>query len=854
MTETLQLDQVIIVRLDEAPRLLIEWSPRWEGFVTSIGPALARSGPRLAGEAPLGGFPYRGMLTSLALQLFALFVLLALPREIDSLRPYAAPALRPDEVIYYSGDELPRTEDLSGSQSGSTGQAGGREARHRTQTIHVARGSSLAEKVVDAPNLKLPASEQAVANLLALKSTPAPPSAEGLRSSLTAPALAANVVAPAPANVADSYSRSMTLGSVIAPAPALSAKSSRSMPALQSSVVPPAPNAPSEHRLIAPSLDSSIIAPAPKLSGQHTLVAPYPKTNIVAPASTQVSSNQQRATPSLSASIVPPAPLANGPEVPSTRVRMNNVAVVPPPVSAPERDDVRKAKLNLPAPSVVAPPPSADARDLRRLQSGVARSATTVVPPPPSQSPSLVSSIIGKLFGTQDVVPPPPGVAASGRSATNSLAANVIPPAPSVTSTGRSGGSALAAKIAPPAPSATTTTNSAASRTFGRAPDANIVPPPPSMTAAGTNEGAKTIAINRQSPNPGVIPPPPNAVATQSGSFGSNRNPAPDHLARNVVPPPPSMNAASGTGLRGAGSGGLNDAGAVLAPQKNAGGDGDTSGVVLTAKPGSAVGVPGSGGKNSLAMSPSGGEKPGVGGSGAGASIGHGKGSGSGLVAENKPENSGAGRTGTGHGSDVSARAGISSTAGPGGAGGAPTGSPAVPGVDVRGGSTIVTLPSFGSDSAAPGLPGRSSVKSAEGPAITIVATSRSGGAFDFYGQLPGDNYTVYVDTAIGTVVMQFAEASASAAHSQPGSLTGPEAIRAELPANLPRARMVVKCKLDSSGNIRNLQVLEPGPATMTAKIVAALPGWKFRPAMRGSQPVEVNAILGFNIDTNDRY
>jgi hypothetical protein len=40
----------------------------------------------------------------------------------------------------------------------------------------------------------------------------------------------------------------------------------------------------------------------------------------------------------------------------------------------------------------------------------------------------------------------------------------------------------------------------------------------------------------------------------------------------------------------------------------------------------------------------------------------------------------------------------------------------------------------------------------------------------------------------------------------------------------------------------------------MTAKILAALPAWKFRSAMRGTTPVEVNAILGFNIDTNDRY
>ena len=178
-----------------------------------------------------------------------------------------------------------------------------------------------------------------------------------------------------------------------------------------------------------------------------------------------------------------------------------------------------------------------------------------------------------------------------------------------------------------------------------------------------------------------------------------------------------------------------------------------------------------------------------------------------------------------------------------------------VPGVDVRGGSTttVVTLPSFGSEGGStPTLPGRSSVKQQEGPAITIVATSRSGGAFDFYGKLPGDNYTVYVDTSIGTVVMQFAEADA-AAHPGGGAPVGPQGLRTDLPAGLAHARVVIKCKLDASGNLRNLQVLEPGPAAMTAKIMAALPSWKFRPAMRGAQPIEVNAILGFNIDTNDR-
>ena len=143
-------------------------------------------------------------------------------------------------------------------------------------------------------------------------------------------------------------------------------------------------------------------------------------------------------------------------------------------------------------------------------------------------------------------------------------------------------------------------------------------------------------------------------------------------------------------------------------------------------------------------MSPAGGDKPGLGGSGGGSGIGNGIGPGSGMTGEN----SGAGKSGTGRGSDPNARGGISPTPGPGGSGSAPTGTPAAPGVDVRGGSTVVTLPSFDSgNSNAPSLPGRSSVKGDPGPAITIVATSRSGGAFDFYGKLPGDNYTVYVDT-----------------------------------------------------------------------------------------------------------
>ena len=804
MIQTLQLEKVTIIHLHDTPKLLVEWSPRWEEFVTNIGPAFARSRPRLAGEAPDTLMPYRGMFASYLMQLFLLFVLIVLPRQIDHLRPYAAPNVSPYEVIYYSGDELPRTQDLGGAQSGATGRAGGQEAHHPTQTIHVARGSSLTPQVVDAPDLKLPSSSEAVANLLAVKANPGPPPAEGLRSSLTAPSLPANVIAPAQVNM----NRDQSRGGVT----------------LNAAVVPPAPSVRSEHTLYAPVLDPSIIAPAPNVSRDRAQAAPSLSPNVIGPASTRVSRDKARSAPALSASVIPPAPTAVGREVASSRVQMNDVAVVPPPVSAPEREAGRNAKLNLPAPSVIAPPPSADsARDLRRLESGAGRASPTIVPPPPTPagSNSLLSNIIGKFFGTQDVVPPPPTVSSGsdsggGRSSNGapggSLGSNVIPPPPSVG--GSTGGSG--------------TSRGSSGRNQGATlGGSNVIPPPPSVT--GTGEGSPSGSGN-------------------SAGYGNGTL-----LADNVIPPPPSVGSGSGlsgSGRRGTGLGGPGDAGSVLAPPKGAGGNGDNSGIVISSQPGSKVGTPGSGGKGALAMSPGGGDQPGLGGSGGGTGIGRGEGPGSGLTGEGP----GAGKTGAARGADPNASGGISPTPGPGGAGDATTGAPAVPGVNVRGGSTttVVTLPSFGSEGGSdPNLPARSTVKKQEGPAITIVATSRSGGAFDFYGKLPGDNYSVYVDTAIGTVVMQFAEVN-PAPRGQ-GTIVGPQGVRTDLPTNLPHNRVVIKCRLDASGNLKDLQVLEPGPAAMTIKIVTALRSWKFRPAMRGVQPVEVNAILGFNIDTNDR-
>jgi TonB family protein len=845
VSQALQLEE--IVEMHDTPKLLVEWSSPWHEFVTSIRPALARSDARLAGEAPVGVSHHRGMILCLAAEAFLIFAVIVVRVKLEQLRPFVAPRLSSHDVIYYSGDELPRTADLGGSQSGTSGRAGGHQAHHRTQTIKIARGGSLTPRVVDAPDLKLPSSHDAVANLLAVKPNPGPPPSEGLRSTRTALSLPSSIVAPAP-NVIRDYTRNgVKLDSVIAPSPSLPRDPFRTAPNLSATVIPPSPQVSGDHPLVAPALGPAVIPPAPKISGDRTSAAPSLNTTVVAPAPT-VAPDKARPAPALAANVIPPAPGGVSREISSSPVQMANVAVVQPPVSSPERATTRNPKLAMPAPSVIAPPPSADiSQDMHRLASGsVPDPSRTVVPPPPTQagSGSFMSSLIGKIFGATEVVPPPPAVHSSGASGATgaALATNVVPPPPSVANNAAGG-------------------NPHGSRNgMGASLGSNVIAPPPSAGASGgTGNRSLSSATAPMLGMPSVVPPPPSLPGAGGGTGdtgGGKGAPGGTLLANNVVPPPPSVagganSSGSGLGRNGPGLGGPMDVGSPsVAP--TSGGSGTNAGVVMSSEPGSKVGLPTTGGKGSLAMSPSGADKAGLGGAGGGSGIARGEGPGSGMNGEGP----GAGKTGPGHGSDPNAHGGISPNPGPGGAGSAPSGNPTVAGVSVEGGSSVVTLPSFGSDpsSSDPSAPGHSSTKQRQAFGVTVVATATSGGAFEPYKSLlRGEKYTTYLDTSLGTVVVEFADAAATG-HPTGESIAAPQSFRTDLPAGLPHTRMVVAGTIDASGNLKNVRVLEPGPADMTAKVIAALRGWKFQPAMRSNQPVEVTAILGFNIDTNDRF
>lgn len=864
MTEVLELERP--VELHDAPKLLVDWSSPWDEFRTAIRPALARSQARLAGEAPYGLFAYRGMIPCWLIELFLIFAWIVVSAKLSQLRPYAAPRFSSRDVIYYSGDELPRTEDLGGAQAGYSGRAGGDEAHHRTQTIRIARGF-LTPKVVDAPNLQLPISRDAVANLLAIKPNPGPPPLEGLRSTRRTLDLTAAVVAPAP-NVIRDYTRNgIAMNVVVPPAPNFSREQPLTAPTLNANVIPPAPNLSREHTLVAPALGPAVIPPAPNVSRDRTQTGLSLPASVVAPAPSLTQENaargDARSGPALAASVIPPAPGAVSREISSAPVQMTNVAVVPPPVSAPERANPRDPMLALPAPSVIAPPPADVSQDIHRLASGsVQDPSKSVVPPPPTQSGSgsFVSSLIGKILGTSEVVPPPPSVNANAASGGKpALTANVVPPPPSVNGAPAMKATSLAANVVPPPPSVST--NAGGGNPHGNRNGAgaslgpNVIAPPPSTGVSG-GTGPHTLA-SPAAPGlgpPSIVPPPPS-LSGPGGGTGKTGGGAGvaggTELANNVVPPPPSLGGgagATGSGLsrKGAGLGSPLDVGSPVAPPTS-GGSSTNAGVVVSSHPGSKVALPTSGGTGSLSMSPAGGDKPGLGGSGGGTSIGRGNGPGSSM----KGEGPGAGNSGPGRGSDPSAHGGLSPSPGPGGAGTAASGTPSVPGVSVSGGSVQV---SFDTDAANdPSSPPRSTFKQRQTLGVDIVSTASSAGAFEPYKNLlHGEKHTGYLDTSLGTVVMEYADEAAS--HTSMGTLTAPQQVRADLPDGLPHVRMVVACILDASGNVKNPRVLEAGPAEMTAKVLAALHSWKFQPALRGGQPVEVTAILGFNIDTNDRF
>ena len=287
MPEVEIMPEIATEQWPEPPRLLVEWSSPWEEFKTAFRPALRRSPKALAGEAPVGIFPYRGILGAWVLECLLIVAVIILPARIASLQPYTPPPRPKWDVIYYSGDELPQTADRGGAESGKSGRAGGEQAHHRTQVIKVARGDKPGEKIVDAPKVNLPHSDSAVANLLAFKSNPGPRPAEGLQSSIASRSLQDfAAVPPSPEVNSTNRSPSALTANIVAPAPEVSHANARNASSLTSAPIAPAPNVSQDKMRSAASITPTVVAPAPRETPRDLASSRVPlsqTTDVVAP-------------------------------------------------------------------------------------------------------------------------------------------------------------------------------------------------------------------------------------------------------------------------------------------------------------------------------------------------------------------------------------------------------------------------------------------------------------------------------------------------------------------------------------------------------------------------------------------
>jgi hypothetical protein len=152
--------------------LLVYWEPRWEAFFANLGPSFSRP-PRLTIEhsEPRGKSLVLSVLLHAGL-ICATCFFWPLPELNMEVPRFIAPDY--SRVIYYQAPQLPEVHDSGGAQEGRSGASGGRDFYHPTQTIRIARGPKPVERVVDAPKLNLPRTDEPVANLLALGGPLAP--------------------------------------------------------------------------------------------------------------------------------------------------------------------------------------------------------------------------------------------------------------------------------------------------------------------------------------------------------------------------------------------------------------------------------------------------------------------------------------------------------------------------------------------------------------------------------------------------------------------------------------------------------------------------------------------------------
>lgn len=348
---------------------------------------------------------------------------------------------------------------------------------------------------------------------------------------------------------------------------------------------------------------------------------------------------------------------------------------------------------------------------------------------------------------------------------------------------------------------------------------AEVVPPPPEVQNVPPTHPKLTIPIDGS-----VVPPPPDLALAAARTSNSA---VADLLFGDRVVAGPTGN---GSGAPSAGSGNGNDRNAPTS-------------IVISVEPGSALGLPAASG-GSLAMSPSG-RGGGAGGSGGGTSVGTGNGSGSDVGGAGP----GGREAGEGGGTNPNAGGETSLVSGSGGAGTGISIGPAMAGVVISGG--VVHLPSFGGSGSGPTLPSKGSRSNSAAPTIMIIASPRAGGALGSYGQMRGERvYTTYLETRLGSIVLQFSDPMVRKDLAY--DLNPPLPLMTDIPSKVSPSHTIVACVMDRKGELHSFRVLKSRSPGLMPLLLKALESWRFVPVVRGKEPIAVEVLLGFGVDTTD--
>src|SRR5262249_9056737 len=140
-----------------------------------------------------------------------------------------------------------------------------------------------------------------------------------------------------------------------------------------------------------------------------------------------------------------------------------------------------------------------------------------------------------------------------------------------------------------------------------------------------------------------------------------------------------------------------------------------------------------------------------------------------------------------------------------------------------------------------PALPAEAARKFAP---ITVIATSRGGGGLKAYGAFKNRMvYTIYIDTAAGRVVLQFAAQNSTGANN--ASLTPPDPLITDMPSAITGPGVVFSGVLDTTGQFQNIRMVA---GSAPNQVLEALRRWRFHPVLIGKQPVAVDALIGIGV------